>query len=45
MREYTPMELIDTAAKFQQKARESIQAWLVQLREYGEGEEELLAFF
>ena len=31
MRQYTPTELIDIAAKFQQKAREIIQAWLVPL--------------
>lgn len=29
VREYTPTEFIDIAAKFQQKARESIQVWLV----------------
>lgn len=28
MREYTPPELIDTVAKFQQNTRESIQAQL-----------------
>lgn len=31
MRAYTPTELIDIGAKSQQKARESIQAWLAQL--------------
>ena len=30
MREYTPAELVGLAAKFQQKARESIRAWLLQ---------------
>ena len=30
MREYTPAELLGLAAKFRQKARESIQAWLLQ---------------
>lgn len=35
MRVYTPIELIDTAAKFQQKAKKRIQAWLVQLRKTG----------
>ena len=35
MREYMPAELIDIAAKFQQKARENIQAWYVQLRDTG----------
>ena len=31
MRAYMPTELVDTADKFQQKARESVQAWLVWL--------------
>lgn len=35
-RECTSTELIDTAAKFQQKARASIPAWLVHLRDTGE---------
>ena len=29
MRKYTPGELIDITAKFQQKVAESIQAWLI----------------
>ena len=33
MREYTPTELIDIAAKFQQKARESIQACSYEIQE------------
>lgn len=35
MREHTPLELVDRAAKFQQKARESIQAWLMWLYDMG----------
>lgn len=35
MREYTLMELIDTAAKFQQKARASVQACLGGLWDMG----------
>ena len=35
MREYNPTELIGIAAKFQGKARQSIQAWLVQLWDMG----------
>ena len=35
MREYTLTELIDIATKLQQKARESIQAWLVWLWDMG----------
>lgn len=31
VREYAPTDFIDIAAKFQQKTRESIQAWLVWL--------------
>ena len=34
-RECTPSELIDTAAKFQQRARKSILTWLVHLRDTG----------
>lgn len=35
MKEYTPTELIDLAAKFQQKARASVLAWLVWLWDMG----------
>lgn len=37
MREYTPSEFIDVAAKFQQKGRKGFQAWSVQLWDSGDG--------
>lgn len=37
IREYTPTKLNDIAAKFQPKPRASIQAWLAQLWDMGEG--------
>ena len=41
MREHTPIELIGGAAKFEQKAMESIQARLVWLRDVGGGAEKI----
>ena len=41
MREYTSPELIDRAAKFQYKARESIQAQLMWLWDVGGGAEKM----
>ena len=35
IREYTPTELMDMAAKSQQKAQKSIQAWVVHLWDPG----------
>ena len=43
MRECPPTELIDLATKFQQKARESIQAWFVGLCYTGDGDISLMS--